>query len=118
MSTTFPLGASDTCLLSSRRFVDDLIPFFAVAAVMVWGARLAIGLGQEESGAAQLLGWGGLYSAYVGTLLVCGPPMLVAFLAQWVGHGRSGEPVVTLVVLLLSWAAWAGTFMDLSLIHI
>ena len=98
----------DTCLKRLRRPVDDLVPFFAVAAGMVILARWI--LGTQNGGGVHVYGMGALgtlVSDYVVGMALMGPPMLAAFIALWARHGQGFEGMISWAVLIIGFAIWA-----------
>lgn len=103
---------SATRLAHLRRFCEDIVPFFAVAAGVITVARLLLGVQNSQGSAQLILGFGPWYAAYVGALITLGPPMLAAFGMQWALHGRMAEPRWSLATLLIAWVFWTLLFMD------
>ena len=102
-----------TCLKRLRRPADDIVPFFAAAALMVIIARLLLGE-QNPAGVAgqggQALGLANLHTAftdYAFAMAILGPPMVLAFIAQWSRHGMAGEHAAGWGALLLGALLWS-----------
>ena len=79
---------------------------------MVFVARLALGI-QNEAGISSdkghILGLSALppyFTDYIVGMALLGPPMLVAFIIQWMRHGQRDETASTWVVLGAAFALW------------